>query len=104
MNEYAKPLIRHLEFITNCAILILKDNLKLSVDLGLENEGEFLSTNALKLELDALMPKRFVDRDELRNTITCSIEMLLKKDNYHEIIAIYGMGGIGKSRFLNEIK
>ncbi len=68
------------------------------------NEGEFLSMSGLKLELDALMPKRFVDRDDLRNTITCSIEALLGNANYHEIIAIYGMGGIGKSRFLNEIK
>lgn len=63
-----------------------------------------MSTSGLNLELDALMPKRFVDRDDLRNTISCSMEALLKDDNYHEIIAIYGMGGIGKSRFLSEIK
>lgn len=63
-----------------------------------------MSISELKLELDALMPKKFVDRDDLRNTITCSIEALLENENYHEIIAIYGMGGIGKSRFLNEIK
>ena len=81
-----------------------EDNPQLSVYNKLGNEGELLSTSGLKLELDALMPKRFVDRDDLRNTITCSIEALLEDDNYHEIIAIYGMGGIGKSRFLNEIK
>ena len=58
----------------------------------------------IDLGLDALMPKRFVDRTELQDIVSFSISKLLNCDNYHEIIAIYGIGGIGKSRFLTEVR
>lgn len=60
--------------------------------------------NGLNFDLDALLPKRFVDREELQSCLVSSIEALLGDNDYHEIIAIYGMGGIGKSRFLIEMK
>lgn len=60
--------------------------------------------SGLESELDALMPKKFVDRDELRTAVDHSANALLENQNYHEVITIYGMGGIGKSRFLKEIR
>ena len=69
-----------------------------------EKRGKIMPANELSFELDALLPKKFVDREELQKSISRSVKALLEKDNYHEVIAIFGMGGIGKSRFLNEVK
>ena len=58
----------------------------------------------LKYELDALLPKKFVDRDELFELITSSLSWLQNDSNYFDVISIHGIGGIGKSRFLEELK
>lgn len=48
--------------------------------------------------------EKFVDRTEIRNFIMNEIEHKIQKEDYFRIISIYGMGGIGKSCLLNEIK
>lgn len=57
-----------------------------------------------EFELDALMPKKFVDREDLLDEITKSLHILQSESDFFEIFAIFGMGGIGKSRFLAELK
>lgn len=49
--------------------------------------------------------KKFVDRDEIRK-ITADVcnNMLKKPDEYFKVIDIYGIGGIGKSCLLSELK
>lgn len=47
---------------------------------------------------------KFVDRSEIRTLIINEIEHKIQKEDYFKVISIYGMGGIGKSCLLNEIK
>lgn len=47
---------------------------------------------------------KFVDRSEIRTLIINEIEHKIQKTDYFKVISIYGMGGIGKSCLLNEIK
>ena len=57
---------------------------------------------SLELALDALMPKKFVDRDALTEMAQKSLTCLINNSSYFDVISISGMGGIGKSRFLHE--
>lgn len=50
-----------------------------------------------------LKPKMFVDREELKEIISRAVIALQGQEAWHQIIAVYGMGGIGKSRFLHEL-
>lgn len=57
----------------------------------------------LEFELDMLMPKKFVDRKELKEIVHHAFAELSRENDYQEVLVIYGMGGIGKSRFLQEL-
>lgn len=54
-------------------------------------------------ELAMLKPKMFVDREELKKIISCAVITLREQETWHQIIAVHGMGGIGKSRLLHEL-
>lgn len=49
--------------------------------------------------------KEFVDRSEIREQVSgfCS-ELLCNLDSYFKVVDIYGIGGIGKSRLITELK
>lgn len=46
----------------------------------------------------------FVDRDELFDTVKREYYHMKYEPDYYKVFSIYGMGGIGKSRLLTEIK
>ncbi|WP_310602446.1 hypothetical protein [Anaerosporobacter sp.] len=48
--------------------------------------------------------KEFVNRTEIRNIIMQECEQKIQKKNYFKTIAIYGIGGIGKTRLIEKIK
>lgn len=52
---------------------------------------------------ESLKPKKFVDRSEFFNLIENEMRLYGNSKSYCKAIAIYGMGGIGKSRFLKEL-
>lgn len=54
-------------------------------------------------EFAALKQKKFVDRNEFFKLINDEIFMYSNTRLFHKVISIYGMGGIGKSRFLKEL-
>lgn len=55
-------------------------------------------------DLAILERKMFVDREELKGIIVRATTTLWEQPARHQVIAVYGMGGIGKSRFLHELK
>ena len=53
---------------------------------------------------EALKQKKFVDREDFFNIAGKEISLYSKTSKpYFEVLSIYGMGGIGKSRFLKEL-
>ena len=46
----------------------------------------------------------FVDRSDIRKYILHEIEHKMQNKDYFNVVSIYGMGGIGKSSLLNEIR
>lgn len=49
-------------------------------------------------------PQKFVDRTEIRNFIMNECEHKMQDSLYFKIIAIYGIGGIGKTKLIEKIK
>lgn len=50
-------------------------------------------------------PKDFVDRNEIKETVFAMCDnMLSDPNNYFKVVGIYGIGGIGKSWLINELK
>lgn len=47
---------------------------------------------------------KFVDRTEIRSIIMDECDYKMQKDDYFKVIAIYGIGGIGKTRLIEKIK
>lgn len=47
---------------------------------------------------------KFVDRTEIRSIIMEECEHKMQKEDYFKVIAIYGIGGIGKTRLIEKIK
>lgn len=49
-------------------------------------------------------PLAFVDREEIRSIIMDECEHKMQKHDYFKVIAVYGIGGIGKTRLIEKIK
>ncbi|MCD7882739.1 MAG: hypothetical protein LUI87_03385 [Lachnospiraceae bacterium] len=47
---------------------------------------------------------KFMDRTDIIETVKLEYQHLSFENNYYKVLSIYGMGGIGKSRLLSEIK
>ena len=47
---------------------------------------------------------KFVDRTEIRKIIMDECEHKMQKSDYFKVIAIYGIGGIGKTKLIEKIK
>lgn len=52
---------------------------------------------------ETLLPKKFIDRRGLFRIIQDEYDSVINEEEKKKIIAIYGIGGIGKSRFLKEL-
>lgn len=49
-------------------------------------------------------PQKFVNRTEIRNIIMQECEHKMQNSDYFKVIAIYGIGGIGKTKLIEKIK
>lgn len=57
-----------------------------------------------KYTLKSHETSRFIDRSEIRDLVMYEIQHKMQQENYFKVISIYGIGGIGKSCLINELK
>lgn len=57
-----------------------------------------------KYTLKSHETSKFIDRSEIRDLVMHEIQYKIQQENYFKVISIYGIGGIGKSCLINELK